>query len=153
VVGVRIPAEAWDGVEEGTEALLERWFVREGDVVAAGQPVATAILVKTNYEIAASAAGRIAKILVAAQGTFGRDQDLALLEEAAVGRPPGGAAAAPATPGLPPAAAAEAAVTERIPLSGLRGIIARNMTAAWQTVPRVAAGLEVDVNVSSPEVP
>jgi len=145
VVGVRIPAEAWDGVEEGTEALLERWFVREGDVVAAGQPVATAILVKTNYEIAASAAGRIAKILVAAQGTFGRDQDLALLEEAAVGRPPGGAAAAPATPGLPPAAAAEAAVTERIPLSGLRGIIARNMTAAWQTVPRVAAGLEVDV--------
>jgi len=145
VVGVRIPAEAWDGVEEGTEALLERWFVREGDVVAAGQPVATAILVKTNYEIAASAAGRIAKILVAAQGTFGRDQDLALLEEAAVGRPPGGAVAAPATPGLPPAAAAEAAVTERIPLSGLRGIIARNMTAAWQTVPRVAAGLEVDV--------
>ena len=145
MVGVRIPAEAWDGVEEGTEALLERWFVREGDVVAAGQPVATAILVKTNYEIAASAAGRIAKILVAAQGTFGRDQDLALLEEAAVGRPPGGAVAAPATPGLPPAAAAEAAVTERIPLSGLRGIIARNMTAAWQTVPRVAAGLDVDV--------
>lgn len=36
-------------------------------------------------------------------------------------------------------------MTDRIPLSGLRGIIARNMTAAWQTVPRVAAGLEVDV--------
>ena len=145
MVGVRIPAEAWDGVEEGTEALLERWFVREGDVVAAGQPVATAVLVKTNYEIAAPAAGRIAKILVAAQGTFGRDQDLALLEEAAVARPAAGAAAAPAGPAPPPAAAAEAAVTERIPLSGLRGIIARNMTSAWQTVPRVAAGLEVDV--------
>jgi pyruvate/2-oxoglutarate dehydrogenase complex dihydrolipoamide acyltransferase (E2) component len=148
VVGVRIPVEAWDGVEEGTEALLEQWVVRKGDVVAAGQPVATAILVKTNYEIAAPAAGRIAKILVAAQETFGRDQDLALLEEAAVGPPPGGAAAAPATPAAPalsPVAAGEAAVTERMPLSGLRGIIARNMTAAWQTVPRVAAGLEVDV--------
>ena len=145
MVGVRIPAEAWEGVEEGTEALLEQWLVREGDVVAAGQPVATAVLVKTNYEITAPAAGRIAKILVAAQGTFGRDQDLALLEQAAVGLPPGGAAAAPATPAPPPAAAAEAAVTERIPLSGLRGVIARNMTAAWQTAPRVSAGLEVDV--------
>ncbi len=61
MVGIRIPAEAWEGVEEGTEALLERWLVREGDVVTAGQPVATAILVKTNYEIAAPAAGRIAK--------------------------------------------------------------------------------------------
>jgi pyruvate/2-oxoglutarate dehydrogenase complex dihydrolipoamide acyltransferase (E2) component len=148
VVGVRIPAEAWDDVEEGTEALLEQWLVREGDVVAAGQPVATAILVKTNYEIVAPAAGRIAKILVAAQGTFGRGQDLALLEEAAVGQPPGGAAASPASPDAPAltrTAPAEAAVTERMPLSGLRGIIARNMTLAWQTVPRVAAGLEVDV--------
>ena len=138
MVGVRIPAEAWEGVEEATEALLEQWLVREGDVVAAGQPMATAILVKTNYEIVAPAAGRIAKILVAVQGTFGRDQDLALLEELAVGPPPGGAV-------LPPPAASEAAVAERIPLSGLRGIIARNMTAAWQTVPRVAAGLEVEV--------
>ena len=148
MVGVRIPAEAWDGVEEGTEALLEQWLVREGDVVAAGQPVATAVLVKTNYEIAAPAAGRIAKILVAPQETFGRDQDLALLEEASVAWPAAGAAAAPAIPAAPappPAAAAAAAVTERIPLSGLRGIIARNMTSAWQTVPRVAAGLEVDV--------
>jgi pyruvate/2-oxoglutarate dehydrogenase complex dihydrolipoamide acyltransferase (E2) component len=148
VVGVRSPAEAWEGVEEGTEALLEQWLVREGDVVAAGQPVATAILVKTNYEIAAPAAGRIAKILVAAQGTFGRDQDLALLEETAVGSLPGEGAAPPAAPVLPPAAAPESAVAERTPLSGLRGIIARNMTAAWQTVPRVAAGLEVDVTAS-----
>ena len=145
MVGVRIPAEAWEGVEEGTEALLEQWLVREGDVVAAGQPVATAVLVKTNYEIAAPAAGRIARILIAAQETFGRDQDLALLEEATVEPPPGGAAAAPAPPAPSPAAAAEIAVTERIPLSGVRGVIARNMTSAWQTAPRVAAGLEVDV--------
>jgi pyruvate dehydrogenase E2 component (dihydrolipoamide acetyltransferase) len=107
--------------------------------------VATAILVKTNYEIAAPAAGRIAKLLVAVQGTFGRDQDLALLEEAAAEPPPGGTAAVPVAPALPQAAASEAAVAERIPLSGLRGIIARNMAAAWQTVPRVAAGLEVEV--------
>jgi pyruvate/2-oxoglutarate dehydrogenase complex dihydrolipoamide acyltransferase (E2) component len=145
VVGVRIPTEAWAEVEEGTEALLERWLVQEGDVVAAGQPVATAVLVKTSYEITAPAAGRIASILIAAQGTFGRDQDLALLEEAAGEAPPREAAAAPAAAPAAPAPAVEAAVTERIPLSGLRGIIARNMTAAWQSVPRVAAGLEVDV--------
>jgi pyruvate dehydrogenase E2 component (dihydrolipoamide acetyltransferase) len=142
VVGVRIPVEAWEGVEEGTEALLEGWLVREGDVVAAGQPVATAVLVKTNYEIAAPTGGRIAKILVATQETFGRDQDLALLEEAGVAQ---SEAVAPATPVAPTAAAAEVAATRRIPLSGLRGIIARNMTSTWQTVPRVAAGLEVDV--------
>jgi pyruvate/2-oxoglutarate dehydrogenase complex dihydrolipoamide acyltransferase (E2) component len=145
VLGVRIPTEAWADVEEGTEALLEQWLVREGEVVAAGQPVATVVLVKTSYEITAPAAGRIAKILIAAQETFGRDQDLALLEEAAGGPVPGVVAAAPATGAPAPAAAVEAAVTERIPLSGLRGVIARNMTSAWQTVPRVAAGLEVDV--------
>jgi pyruvate/2-oxoglutarate dehydrogenase complex dihydrolipoamide acyltransferase (E2) component len=141
VVGVRIPAEAWQGVEEGTEALLEQWLVREGDVVAAGQPVATVVLVKTNYEIAAPAAGRIAKIVVAAQGTFGRDQDLAVLEEATVAHPTGAEAAW----SVAPSAATAEDVRERIPLSGLRGVIARNMTSAWQTVPRVAAGLEVDV--------
>jgi pyruvate/2-oxoglutarate dehydrogenase complex dihydrolipoamide acyltransferase (E2) component len=145
VVGVRIPTEAWAGVEEGTEALLEQWLVREGAVVTAGQPVATAVLVKTNYEITAPDAGRIARILVAAQETFGRDQDLALLEETAGEAPPREAAAVPATGAPAPAAAVDAGISERISLSGLRGIIARNMTSAWQTVPRVAAGLEVDV--------
>ncbi len=144
MVGIRIPAEAWEGVEEGTEALLERWLVREGDVVTAGQPVATAVLVKTSYEITAPATGRIAEILIPAQGTFGRDRDLAFLEEAAVVEAAAAAPTSAAGP-APPIAAAEAAARERIPLSGLRGIIARNMTSAWQTVPRVAAGLEVDV--------
>jgi pyruvate dehydrogenase E2 component (dihydrolipoamide acetyltransferase) len=145
MVGVRIPVEAWEGVEEGTEALLEGWLVREGDVVVAGQPVATAVLVKTNYEITAPIAGRIAKILIATQETFGRDQDLALLEEAGVAQSAAVAPPTPVAPAAPTAAAADVAVTERIPLSGLRGIIARNMTSTWQTVPRVAAGLEVDV--------
>lgn len=82
MIGLRLPADAWRDVEAGTEALLDRWLVGEGDRVTAGQPVAAAVIVKTNYEVTAPADGRIAKILVPAQGTFGRDRDLAWLEEA-----------------------------------------------------------------------
>lgn len=146
MIGIRLPRDAWEGVEEGTEALLDQWLVREGDVVAAGQPVATAVVVKTNYEIAAPAAGRIAKILVLPQETFGRDRDLALLEEAGAAAAP--AAAAPLATGVgaaPTPAPSRGEVAERIPFTGLRGIVARNMAAAWQTVPRVAAAAEVEM--------
>jgi len=154
VIGIRLPREAWEGVEEGTEALLDQWLVREGDAVAAGQPVATVVVVKTNYEIVAPSAGRIAKILIAPQDTFGRDRDLALLEEAgaavAAGHVPAAppvttVASAPAVTSAPAAGPSPGEVAERIPLTGLRGIVARNMTAAWQAVPRVAAAAEVEV--------
>ncbi len=145
MIGIRLLRDAWEGVEEGTEALLEQWLVREGDVVVASQPVATAVVVKTNYEITAPAAGRIAKILILPQETFGRDRDLALLEEA--GAAAAQAAAAPRAAGVVavPTAPPRGEVTERIPFTGLRGIVARNMTAVWQTVPRVAAAAEVDM--------
>lgn len=80
MVPVRLPAEAWRDVDEGVEALLDRWLVREGDRVTSGQPVAAVVVMKANYEVTAPAAGRIAKLLVPEQGTFGRNQDLALVE-------------------------------------------------------------------------
>lgn len=147
MIGIRLPREAWEGVEEGTEALLDQWLVREGDAVAAGQPVAAVVVVKTNYEIVAPSAGRVAKILVAPQDTFSRDQDLALLEEAGAAVAAGHVPAAPAAAvrSAPAAGPSPGQVAERIPLTGLRGIVARNMTAAWQAVPRVAAAAEVEM--------
>jgi biotin carboxyl carrier protein len=71
----------WEDVEEGTEALLQDWQVKEGDTVAAGQVLVLAELVKTTHEIVAPKAGRLARILVAEGDTFGRGQAVAEIEE------------------------------------------------------------------------
>jgi len=77
---IRLPDEMWTDVEPGTEALLDKWLVQEGDTVAANQPLASVVLIKTAVDVVAPAAGRIVKILVPVDGTFGRGHDLALLE-------------------------------------------------------------------------
>lgn len=159
MIPLRVPARLWADVAEGTEALLDEWLVREGEDVAADQPVVRVIVVKSSYEVTAPAAGRIAKILVAAQDTFARDAELALIEEAVAAPSPSPSpapsaadATAPTSPAPPAAAAASAraasGVRERVPFTGLRGAVARNMTNAWQTVPRVAAGVEVDLTAA-----
>ena len=74
--------DAWKDLEPATEALLDKWLVAPGDTVRAGQPVANAVLVKSNLEIAAPSAGRIAQILVPAGQTFARGQPIAVLQEA-----------------------------------------------------------------------
>jgi len=80
IVNIRLPDEMWTDIEPGTEALLDNWLVKEGDTVIAGQPVASAVLIKTAVDVTAPANGRIVKILVPANGTFGRGRDLAVLE-------------------------------------------------------------------------
>ena len=70
----------WADVDEGTEALLQEWQVKEGDHVEAGQVLAVAELVKTGHEIFAPSAGRIVRLNVAEQDTFARGTVLALLE-------------------------------------------------------------------------
>ena len=82
MLAIRLADEMWKDVEPGTEALLDKWLVREGDTVSAGQPVANVVLVKTALEVSAPASGRVARILVAAEQTFGPGRDLALLEPA-----------------------------------------------------------------------
>lgn len=146
MIGVRLPEEAWEDVEEGVEGLLEEWLVEEGATVAAGQPLANATVVKTSHEVTAPAAGTVASIAVAAGETFGREVDLARIE------PTDGAAAPAAGPERAEASAAAGAAvtgvvdtTERIPFTGIRGAVARNMAAAWQN-PRVAAGVRVEMD-------
>lgn len=69
----------WEGVDAGTEALLDHWLVREGERVSAGQPVARVVLVKTSLEVPAPAGGVLERIVVAEGATFGRGAPLARL--------------------------------------------------------------------------
>ncbi|MGE5118396.1 MAG: lipoyl domain-containing protein [Betaproteobacteria bacterium] len=79
---VTLPANAWEGVEAGVQALLDQWLVAAGDTVRAGQPLAKVVLVKANLEVEAPSDGRVEAILVAAGETFARGQPIATLKEA-----------------------------------------------------------------------
>jgi len=80
VVAVRLDPALWEGVGEETEALLESWAVSEGQAVKAGDTLGVAVLVKTSIDLTAPATGTVARILVPKDGTFGRSQDLAIIE-------------------------------------------------------------------------
>jgi pyruvate/2-oxoglutarate dehydrogenase complex dihydrolipoamide acyltransferase (E2) component len=82
VIEVTLLDDAWEGVEPGTEALLDRWLVREGDRVEVGQVVARVVLVKANLDITSPAKGVIERILVPAEQTFAKGRPLATLREA-----------------------------------------------------------------------
>jgi pyruvate/2-oxoglutarate dehydrogenase complex dihydrolipoamide acyltransferase (E2) component len=82
VTEITLRADAWKDVEPGVEALLDKWLVGEGDTVRAGQLLANVVLVKSNLDVVAPAAGRIEKILVPANDTFAQGKPIALLKEA-----------------------------------------------------------------------
>lgn len=81
MIDVVMAGNVWDDVEEGTEALLQEWQVKEGDQVAAGQVLVLAELVKTTHEVTAPAAGRVLALLTAEGETFGRSKVLAQIGE------------------------------------------------------------------------
>jgi pyruvate/2-oxoglutarate dehydrogenase complex dihydrolipoamide acyltransferase (E2) component len=78
---VLLPDEVWEGVEPGTEALVDQWLVREGERVNAGQTLAKVVLVKANLEVTAPADGVLERILVPAEGTFPKGRPIATLRE------------------------------------------------------------------------
>jgi pyruvate/2-oxoglutarate dehydrogenase complex dihydrolipoamide acyltransferase (E2) component len=80
MVGVRVDPAVWEGVDADTEALLESWLVTEGATVSQGDPLAVAVLVKTSIDVTAPVSGVVRRILVPKDSTFGRDQNLALIE-------------------------------------------------------------------------
>lgn len=82
MVAVRLDPSVWQGVEPDTEALLESWLVSEGVSVSEGDLLAVAVLVKTSIDVLAPTGGVVRQILVPKDGTFGRDQDLAIIERA-----------------------------------------------------------------------
>jgi pyruvate/2-oxoglutarate dehydrogenase complex dihydrolipoamide acyltransferase (E2) component len=80
VIEITPPEEVFEGVDAGVEGLLESWLVQENDRVAADQPVADAVVVKTAFQILAPAAGTIAEIVVPKGDTFPAGVVLARLE-------------------------------------------------------------------------
>jgi pyruvate/2-oxoglutarate dehydrogenase complex dihydrolipoamide acyltransferase (E2) component len=82
VTEVVLAENFWEGVDPGTEALLDQWLVREGERVVAGQTLAKVVLVKTNLEVPAPADGVVERILVPAEQTFPKGRPLATLREA-----------------------------------------------------------------------
>jgi biotin carboxyl carrier protein len=71
MVDVVLDPQRWDKAGADTEALLESWFVDEGDHVDAGQLLARASLVSQGLEVAAPASGVVEQIAVAAGEKFG----------------------------------------------------------------------------------
>ncbi|BFM15328.1 hypothetical protein R50073_15110 [Maricurvus nonylphenolicus] len=67
---ITLNGEAWEGVEAGTEALLDEWLVAEGDTVEAGQVIARVVLVKANHEIEAPVGGTVSAITVTEEAYF-----------------------------------------------------------------------------------
>ena len=135
MIDITAPAEPFEQAGEGVEGLLEAWLVDENDRVVAGQPVADAIVVKTSFQITAPCDGVIAEIVVTQGNTFGPGARLATVE------PAGGDAAPAHDPSVVADSAAvgvsAAAATVSVPFTGIRGVIAREMSQAW-TQPRVA---------------
>ena len=81
MIEITLAADAWKDIDPGTEALVDKWLVGEGDKVRAGQPIANVVIVKANQEIVAPADGRIEKILVKSEETFAQGKPIALLKE------------------------------------------------------------------------
>ncbi|MGZ6652108.1 MAG: 2-oxo acid dehydrogenase subunit E2 [Solirubrobacteraceae bacterium] len=134
MIQIRAPSNVFEDVDEGVEGLLEGWLVSEGEVVRSGQPLADAIVVKTSFQIVAPVDGRIGSILVGEGETFAPGAELATLQEEAAA-------------GAPAAAPTGDAEATRVPLSGMRGAVAREMAGAWRH-PRVAVGVEVEMTAA-----
>jgi 2-oxoglutarate dehydrogenase E2 component (dihydrolipoamide succinyltransferase) len=97
-----------ESVVEGT---LTKWLVKEGDVVTAGQALASVATDKADSDLPAPAAGRIAKLIAAEGETLKVGTALAQLEEGTFAAEPktAASAAAPATPSAPVAESKPAA--------------------------------------------
>jgi pyruvate/2-oxoglutarate dehydrogenase complex dihydrolipoamide acyltransferase (E2) component len=80
VIEIHLQEEAWQDIEEGTEALLDEWHVEVGDRVAVGQLVASVMVAKTKFEVVAPSAGVVAKLNVQAQENFAKGQAIATIE-------------------------------------------------------------------------
>jgi len=81
MIEITLAADAWKDIDPGTEALVDKWLVGEGDTVRAGQPIVNVVIVKANQEIVAPVNGRIEKILVKSEETFAQGKPIALLKE------------------------------------------------------------------------
>ena len=64
MIDIKLPDAAWDGVQDGAEALLDKWLVAENVLVKKGQILVTVVLVKAAMDIEAPDDGQIEKIFI-----------------------------------------------------------------------------------------
>ena len=64
MIDIKLPDAAWDGVQDGAEALRDKWLVAENVLVKKGQILVTVVLVKAAMDIEAPDDGQIEKILI-----------------------------------------------------------------------------------------
>jgi biotin carboxyl carrier protein len=81
MIEVKLNDDVWDGLEDGTEALLQSWSVSVGDRVQQGSELGIAELVKTTLAVEAPHSGVVAEILVSAEQTFGRGAVLLVIDD------------------------------------------------------------------------
>ena len=77
MIPITLPDGAWEGAQDGIEALLDKWLVAPGVHVAKGQLIASAVLVKAAMDIEAPADGVIDSIAVHDGESFGSGTVLA----------------------------------------------------------------------------
>jgi len=82
VIEIKLPDSAWDGAQDGVEALLDTWVVAEKAAVKKGQVLVTVVLVKASIDIEAPADGWIDQVLVKAGESFASSAVLANFQQA-----------------------------------------------------------------------
>ena len=80
MINIKLDAAAWDGAQDNTQALLEKWLVTENEQVKKGQALVTVVMVKATIDIEAPADGHIEKIMISSGESFALGAILATFE-------------------------------------------------------------------------
>jgi pyruvate/2-oxoglutarate dehydrogenase complex dihydrolipoamide acyltransferase (E2) component len=83
MIDIMLPAMAWDGTQDATEALLDKWLVAPGVPVKKGQVLVSVVLVKAAMDIEAPQDGQIVAVLVQSGESFAPGTVLAQFAPAA----------------------------------------------------------------------
>ena len=77
MIEIKLPDVAWEGAQDGVEALLDKWLVTEGMTVVKGQVLAAVMLVKAAIDIEAPENGALQTIFVKDGESFAAGKVLA----------------------------------------------------------------------------
>ena len=70
MIELKLPDVAWEGAQDGVEALLDKWLVAPGVPVKKGQVLVSVVLVKAAMDIEAPQDGQIVAVLVQSGESF-----------------------------------------------------------------------------------
>jgi pyruvate/2-oxoglutarate dehydrogenase complex dihydrolipoamide acyltransferase (E2) component len=82
MIEIKLPDVAWEGSQNGVEALLDKWLVIEGVQVVKGQVLASVMLAKAAIDIEAPGNGFLQSIFVKDGDSFSPGKVLANFQKA-----------------------------------------------------------------------